>query len=86
MSKRANSNGSTSNGSRTIYAVIDGKRVPLTYEVARSIALNAHLLSLGDPKRAAEMLAEAERAGINVSGVSGVSGNGSGVSNAGAAA
>jgi len=62
MSKRANSNGSQSNGSQTAYAVIDGKRVPLDYAAARALALNAHLLSLGDPKRAAEMLAEAERA------------------------
>jgi hypothetical protein len=69
MSKRTNSNGSTSSGSRTVYAVIDGKRVPLTYEVARRISLQAHLLSLGDPKRAAEMVAEAERAGINLSSV-----------------
>jgi len=44
------------------YAVIDGKRVPLDYAAARRLALNAHLLSLGDPKRAAEMVAEAEQA------------------------
>jgi hypothetical protein len=70
MSKRTNSNGtnsngSTGNGSRTVYAVIDGKRVPLTYEVARYISQQTHLLGLGNPKRAAEMVAEAERAGIN---------------------
>ena len=41
---------------------VDGKRVPLTYEVARRIAQQTHLLALGDPKRAAEMVAEAERA------------------------
>ena len=51
-----------SNGSQTAYAVIDGKRVPLDYAAARRLALNAHLLALGDPKRAAQMVAEAERA------------------------
>ncbi|MFI5004950.1 MAG: hypothetical protein ACHQE6_08045 [Solirubrobacterales bacterium] len=62
MSERTNSNGSNSNGSQTAYAVIDGKRVPLDYAAARRLALNAHLLALGDPKRAAQMVAEAERA------------------------
>jgi hypothetical protein len=62
MSNHASTNGSTSNGSPTAYAVIDGKRVPLDYAAARRLALNAHLLSLGDPKRATEMLAEAEQA------------------------
>jgi hypothetical protein len=63
MAKDTDNGTLSSNGARKrVYAVIDGKRVPLTYEVARSIALNAHLLSLGDPKRAAEMVAEAERA------------------------
>jgi hypothetical protein len=62
MSKRTNSNGPTISASRTVYVVIDGKRVPLDYASARVVALNAHLLSLGDPKRAAEMVAEAERA------------------------
>ena len=52
----------SSNGSETVYAVIDRKRVPLDYAAARRLALNAHLLALGDPKRAAEMVAEAERA------------------------
>jgi hypothetical protein len=61
MSKRTNSNGSQSNGSQTVYVVIDGKRVPLDYASARAVALNAHLLALGNPKRAAEMVAEAER-------------------------
>ncbi|HWJ50412.1 MAG TPA: hypothetical protein VNR42_05290 [Solirubrobacteraceae bacterium] len=56
MSKRTNSNGST------VYVVVDGKRVPLDYTSARAVAVNAHLLALGDPKRAAEMVAEAERA------------------------
>jgi hypothetical protein len=42
--------------------VIDGKRVPLNRTVALYIAQQTHLLALGDPKRAAEMLAEAERA------------------------
>ena len=62
MSKRTNTNGSQSNGSQTAYAVIDGKRVPLDYAAARRLAQNAHLLALGDPKRAAKMVAEAERA------------------------
>lgn len=44
------------------HAVIDGKRVPLDYPAARHLAQNAHLLALGDPKRAAEMLAEAQHA------------------------
>jgi len=59
MSKRTNTNGSTSNGSQTACAVIDGKRVPLDYAAARRLALNAHLLALGNPQRAAEMVAEA---------------------------
>jgi hypothetical protein len=44
------------------YAVVDDRIVPCTPEIARDIAQNAHLLALGDPKRAAEMVAEAERA------------------------
>ncbi len=44
------------------YAVVDGKRVPLDYKAARALSLNAHLLALGDPKRAAQMVSEAERA------------------------
>jgi hypothetical protein len=44
------------------HAVIGGKLVPLDYEAARALALNAHLLALGNPKRAAEMVAEAEQA------------------------
>ena len=47
------------------YAVVDGKLVPFTREIARQFALNAHLLSLGDPKRAAEMVAEADLAQTN---------------------
>ena len=73
MSKRTNSNGSTGNGLPTAYAIIDGKRVPLDYAAARRLALNAHLLSLGDPKRAAEMVAEAERATNNGSNATSVS-------------
>jgi len=73
MSNPTNSNGSTSNGLPTAYAVIDGKRVPLDYAAARHLALNAHLLSLGDPKRAAEMVAEAERATNNGSNATSVS-------------
>jgi hypothetical protein len=49
-------------GPQGAHAVIDGKLVPLDYEAARYIAQQAHLLALGDPKRAAEMVAEAERA------------------------
>ncbi len=52
----------TDNGQPTRYAVIDGKRVPLDYAAARRIVQQAHLLALGNPKRAAEMVAEAERA------------------------
>jgi hypothetical protein len=52
------------------YAIIDGKRVPLDYAAARRLALNAHLLSLGDPKRATEMLAEAELASNGSNGAS----------------
>jgi hypothetical protein len=47
------------------HAIIDGEYVLCTPEIARDIALNAHLLALGDPERAAEMLAEAELAGTN---------------------
>jgi hypothetical protein len=47
------------------HAVIDGKCVPLDYEAARALALNAHLLALGNPKHAAEMLAEAQTAANN---------------------
>lgn len=50
------------NGQPTRYAVVDGKRVPFDYDVAHRFAQQAHLLALGDPKRAAEMVAEAERA------------------------
>ena len=46
------SNRTNGKGSQTVYAVIDGKRVPLDYASATVVALNAHLLSLGDPKRA----------------------------------
>jgi hypothetical protein len=65
MSKHASAHGSGSNGLPTAYAIIDGKRVPLDYAAARRLALNAHLLSLGNPKRATEMLAEAELAATN---------------------
>ena len=73
MSKRASTNGSGSNGLPTAYAIVDGKRVPLDYAAARRLALNAHLLSLGNPKRATEMLAEAELAATNGSNDSSVS-------------
>jgi hypothetical protein len=45
----AMSNRTNSEGSQTVYAVIDGKRVPLDRAAARRIAENAHLLerSLG---------------------------------------
>ena len=53
----------TTNGtSHTTHVVVDGKLVPFTREIALQFALNAHLLSLGDPKHAAEMVAEAKRA------------------------
>lgn len=73
MSKHATTNGSTGNGLPTAYAIIDGKRVPLDYVAARRLALNAHLLSLGDPKRATEMLAEAKLASNGSNGASSVS-------------
>ncbi len=44
------------------YAAVDGKIVPFDRAAARRIAQQAHLLALGDPKRAAQMVAEAERA------------------------
>jgi hypothetical protein len=66
MAKDTSNGTLTSNGARKrLYAVIDGKRVPLTRTVALYIAQQTHLLALGDPKRAAEMLAEAELAGNN---------------------
>lgn len=37
-------------------------RLGASFTVALYIAQQTHLLALGDPKRAAEMLAEAERA------------------------
>lgn len=53
----------TNNGApKRVHAVIDGKRVPLDRAAALYIAQQTHLLALGDPKRAAEMVAEAERA------------------------
>jgi hypothetical protein len=55
-----NSNGDSDSDLYLTHVVIDGKLVPFTREIARQFALNAHLLSLGDPKRAAEMVAEAE--------------------------
>jgi hypothetical protein len=49
-------------GSQNGQVVIDGKLVPFDYEAARRMAQQAHLLALGDPEYAAEMVAEAERA------------------------
>jgi hypothetical protein len=64
-------NTNNGNGSlHTTHVVLDGKLVPFTREIALQFSLNAHLLSLGDPKRAAEMLAEAERARTNGSNAS----------------
>ncbi len=57
MSKHTNSD-----SSQTVYVIVDGKRVPLNYVSARAVALNAHLLALGDPERAAQMVAAAEQA------------------------
>jgi hypothetical protein len=66
MAKDTNNGALSSNGARKrLYAMIDGKRVPLTRTVALYIAQQTHLLALGDPKRAAEMVAEAELAGSN---------------------
>jgi hypothetical protein len=62
---------------RRLHAVIDGKRVPHDHEAARHIAQNAHLLALGDPKRAAEMVAEDERAKAEATNNNGASSNGS---------
>jgi hypothetical protein len=63
MAKNTNNGALKNNGARKrVHAVIDGKRVPLNRTVALYIAQQTHLLALGDPKRAAEMLAEAERA------------------------
>jgi hypothetical protein len=73
MAKDTNNGALSSNGARKrLYAMIDGKRVPLTRTVALYIAQQTHLLALGDPKRAAEMVAEAELAGTNGSSASGV--------------
>lgn len=69
----------TNNGNEDLHlthVVIDGELVPFTREIALQFSLNAHLLSLGDPKRAAEMLAEAELAatsGTNATSVSSIS-------------
>jgi hypothetical protein len=62
MIEHTNNGGPTSNGTRKrVHAVINGKRVPLDRAAALYIAQQTHLLALGDPKRAAEMVAEAER-------------------------
>lgn len=48
----------TDNGApKPVHAVIDGKRVPLDRAAALHIAQQTHLLALGDPKRAYEMVA-----------------------------
>jgi hypothetical protein len=70
VSRQAATNGSESSGLPTAFAVIDDKRVPLDYTAQRRLALNAHLLSLGNPKRASEMLAEAELAGNSATAIS----------------
>ncbi len=51
-----------SDATPTVYAVIDGKRVPLDRTAALHLAQNAHLLALGDPEYAHKMVAEAEHA------------------------
>jgi len=62
MIEHTNNGDPTSNGTRKrVHAVINGKRVPLDRAAALYIAQQTHLLALGDPKRAAEMVAEAER-------------------------
>ena len=66
MAKNTNNGDLNNNGApKRVHAVIDGKRVPLDRTAALYIAQQTHLLALGDPKRAAEMVAEAERAGNN---------------------
>jgi hypothetical protein len=63
MAENTNNGSLNNNGARKrVHAVIDGKRVPLDRTVALYIAQQTHLLALGDPKRAAQMVAEAERA------------------------
>jgi hypothetical protein len=63
MTEHTNNGALNNNGARKrVHAVIDGKRVPLDRAAALYIAQQTHLLALGDPKRAAEMVAEAERA------------------------
>ncbi len=61
---RDTNNGALSNNGapKQVHAVIDGKRVPLDRAAALYIAQQTHLLALGDPRRAYEMVAEAERA------------------------
>jgi len=63
MIEHTNNGALNNNGApKRVHAVIDGKRVPLDRAAALYIAQQTHLLALGDPKRAAEMVAEAERA------------------------
>jgi len=76
MAKNANNGSLNNDGARKrVHAVIDGKRVPLDRATALYIAQQTHLLALGDPKRAAEMVAEANLAASNGS-------NGASASNA----
>lgn len=63
MAEHTNNGGPSNNDApKRVHAVIDGKRVPLDRTAALYIAQQTHLLALGDPKRAAQMVAEAERA------------------------
>jgi hypothetical protein len=59
-------NTNNGNGTRHLtHVMIDGELVPFTREIALQFAQQTHLLALGNPKRAAEMVAEAERARNN---------------------
>jgi hypothetical protein len=78
-------NTNNGNGSRHLtHVMIDGELVPFTREIALQFAQQTHLLALGNPKRAAEMLAEAQTAANNGAGSNGTAA--SSVSSAGTVA
>ena len=63
-------NTTNGNGGRHLtHVMIDGELVPFTREIALQFSQQTHLLALGNPKRAAEMVAEAEQARINGSNI-----------------
>jgi hypothetical protein len=70
MTEYAKGTHDNGDAAKRLHAVIDGKRVPLDRTAALYIAQQTHLLALGDPKRAAEMVAQAERAANNESSAS----------------